>query len=471
MKQFQWEQLVSSKRIPPNQPKNDLSLLRSEVESDYYRIINSASFRRLQDKTQVFPLDQSDFVRTRLTHSMEVSAIAKLIGRQVCAKIKAMQPYSHEIIETLASASLIHDLGNPPFGHFGETAIRNWFKLHLDELTYHGKTLHALLKEQERCDLMNYEGNAQSLRIVNGLHHLHGKNGMHLTSGVLDTIIKYPCNSLEARKEQEKPKAQRSLLKKKIGYYASEATVFQEIKNNTGTLHARNPLTYILEAADDLAYTFSDLEDGYNKGLFTTDDLKAVLLASDDEKGLAKLEEKLKQTTSSHVASYYPHDGNKQAVFSWLTLKQLYCISAITDAFVTHYDAIMEGRFEKELIAVCVQAKLILNLKTFAFQKIYNTSSIIQLELMGNEIISYLMDCFVNALLPFDSETETMSEMEEKYVSLLSHNYMDHYFIVTKDLPDEEKVYHRLLMAADFIGGMTDHYAKTLYQRLRGINL
>ena len=318
---------------------------------------------------------------------------------------------------------------------------------------------------------MNYEGNAQSLRIVNGLHHLHGKNGMHLTSGVLDTIIKYPCNSLEARKEQEKPKAQRSLLKKKIGYYASEATVFQEIKNNTGTLHARNPLTYILEAADDLAYTFSDLEDGYNKGLFTTDDLKAVLLASDDEKGLAKLEEKLKQTTSSHVASYYPHDGNKQAVFSWLTLKQLYCISAITDAFVTHYDAIMEGRFEKELIAVCAQAKLILNLKTFAFQKIYNTSSIIQLELMGNEIISYLMDCFVNALLPFDSETETMSEMEEKYVSLLSHNYMDHYFIVTKDLPDEEKVYHRLLMAADFIGGMTDHYAKTLYQRLRGINL
>lgn len=469
MTRFQWEYLVSSKRIPETRQKNRLATLRSEVESDYYRIINSASFRRLQDKTQVFPLNRGDFVRTRLTHSMEVSAIAKFIARQSSAKVEEMQPYSHEIVETLASASLIHDLGNPPFGHFGESAIRNWFKQNLTNLTYGGVRLTDILSEQQYLDLLNYEGNAQSLRIVTKLHHLHGDNGMHLTSGVLDTIIKYPCNAIEANEELKKPKEERSLFRKKIGYYASEEEVYQQIKENTKTNHFRNPLTYILEAADDLAYIFSDLEDGYKKGLFSIDELKKVLEDSEDKIGLNKLNEKLQYKKQSHLKDYYPYDSNKEAVFSWLTLKQLYLISVISDTFAEKYDEIMNGSFQDELIGVCEEAKVILNLKKFAFNKIYNTNSIIELELMGNEIITYLMDCFTKAIIHYDSKIELLSEIEEKYVSMLSHNYLDYYKRVSIDLTDQEKLYYRLLMAADYIGGMTDSYAKHLYQQLRGI--
>ena len=182
MSRYNWNRLISERRIPDRPKTANLSSLRSEVESDYYRIINSASFRRLQDKTQVFPLDRSDFVRTRLTHSLEVSAIAKFIGKQVCAQIIEQQLEeetinTHDIVETLACASLLHDIGNPPFGHFGESAIQNWFSTHLQTIAYdETQTLYDVLSEQQRNDLCFYEGNAQSLRIVTRLHRLSGRS-------------------------------------------------------------------------------------------------------------------------------------------------------------------------------------------------------------------------------------------------------------------------------------------------------
>ena len=227
MHRFEWDHLISEKRIPDTHRTGSLSSLRSEVESDYYRIINSASFRRLQDKTQVFPLDRSDFVRTRLTHSLEVSAVAKFIGKQVCTGIMEQgleknDVPTHDIVETLACASLLHDIGNPPFGHFGESAIQNWFANHLKKIRYSDhETLHDVLSEQQRNDLYHYEGNAQSLRIITKLHRLSNHHGMHLTSGVMDTIIKYPCSSSEKTAELTKPKEQRSLLRKKHSYFSA----------------------------------------------------------------------------------------------------------------------------------------------------------------------------------------------------------------------------------------------------------
>ena len=172
MNRMNWNQLLSEERIPQSKKNNNLTSLRSEVESDYYRIINSASFRRLQDKTQVFPLDRGDFVRTRLTHSLEVSAVAKFIGKQVCSQIieqglEKEDINTHDMVETLACASLIHDIGNPPFGHFGESAIQNWFQQHLKQIPYNEQeSIHDVLNEQQRNDLYYYEGNAQSLRII-----------------------------------------------------------------------------------------------------------------------------------------------------------------------------------------------------------------------------------------------------------------------------------------------------------------
>lgn len=476
MSRLLWDQITSEERIPKKQGKQDFRSLRSEIESDYHRIIRSASYRRLQDKTQVFPLDKSDFVRTRLTHSMEVASIAKLIGKQVCIKLqeenlvtKENQPDPLQVIEALNCAGLLHDIGNPPFGHFGETAIRNWFLQNLEHRYLKGNPISKYLTHQQLYDLQNYEGNAQALRIVLKLHRLVGDYGMHLTSGVMDAIIKYPTNSLQKQKEDSLPKEKRNLLRKKIGYFQSEQQQFQEIKHNTGCHDCRNPLAFILEAADDLAYTFADLEDGFNKGLYTYDELYDVIANSKDEKGLENLTKGLldgKKQVKEREKGFNPY---QYAVFSWLTMKQLYCISQVSDAFVLNYEDIMTKKFDKELLAVSTQAALIANLKKFSYHKIYNASPILKLELMGNEILTFLLDRFMDALIIYDTD-QHMSEMQEKYIDLLSRNYLDNYHRSVAMIVDEgERLYHRLLLGCDFIAGMTDSYAKRLYQELKGI--
>lgn len=476
MKRLEWSKVTSNTRVPDAKNNVTSATYRSEIESDYLRIVKSASLRRLQDKTQVFPLDKSDFVRTRLTHSYEVSSIAKFIGRQVCNGIAKNQlesaeqmPNALDVIEILNCAGLLHDIGNPPFGHFGETAIREWFKANLDTLTYKNRPLSAYLKEQQILDLENFEGNAQALRITCKLHRLIGTNGMHLTSGVLDTIIKYPCNSKTMKENKKLPKEQRNLLHKKIGYFESESKLYKNIKENTGTMDCRNPLTFILEAADDIAYTFADLEDGYNKHLYTYEELLQCAVEAEDSVGAALLEKLLEEGKLLKDKREEGFSAHQHAVFTWLTRKQLYCISTISDAFLEHYEELMEGTFHEELIDVCKEGRLINALKNLAFHKVYQASSILKLELMGNEVITFLLDRFVKALIPYDTDI-AMSEIDQKYISLLSGNYLDNYHRSVVHVPEEGiRLYHRLLLATDFIAGMSDSYAKTLYRELKGI--
>lgn len=471
-----WNRIVSDKRIPDynNNRVTNLSSLRSEVESDYNRIITSASFRRLQDKTQVFPLDSSDFVRTRLTHSLEVASLAKLIGKQVCAEIQKKELTNedinvHNVIETLNCAALLHDIGNPPFGHFGESSIREWFKNNIIKIKYGNKTLDEILNEQQKLDLLYYEGNAQALRIVSKLHRLNGKYGMHLTSGVLDAIIKYPVNSLEKELESKKDKHHRRLIAKKIGYYESETDLFNQIKENTGTQGCRNPLTFILEAADDLAYTFADLEDGYKKGMYTYDELMDVIIQSNDEKGREFLEKKLQDAKMESRYEGVDYSPFKDAVFRWMTNKQLFCVSAVKDAFILNYDEIMNGTFNNELIACSSEGELIKSLKEFAYKKVYRDKSILKVEIMGNEILKFFLDQFVISVLHYDSQIYKVNDIETKYISLLSSNYLENYHESTKNKSDEDKIYEKLLLAADFVAGMTDGYAKMIYQELKGM--
>lgn len=474
MHRLSWDTITSEERIPRREGV-EAKKYRSEIESDYHRIIRSASFRRLQDKTQVFPLDKSDFVRTRLTHSLEVSSIAKFIGKQVCNQISEQKLEDHgrlpdalKVTEILNCAGLLHDIGNPPFGHFGEFAIRAWFRKNLPIIKYKDKTLAECLDEQEQADLLYFEGNAQTLRIITKLHRLTGNNGMHLTSSVMDTIIKYPVNSIQSRKAYLNGKNKPDLLHKKIGYYKSETEQFMEIKNNTGTFGCRNPLCFILEAADDLAYTFADLEDGYKKGLYSYDALLDLVIQSNDIVGAELLMKSLEEGKSLVSSSEKGFDPYLHAVFSWLTKKQLFCISGVSDAFIENYDAIMNGEFCEELIARSKEGILIGALKKFAYHKVYNDSAILKLELMGNEIVSFLLDRFVNPLVLYDSG-EPMSEIQDKYIDLLSRNYLNNYHMTSKGCSDHEKLYLRLLLATDFISGMSDSYAKQLYQELRGI--
>ncbi len=208
---MEWNTLLSTQRMRGGANKKGKPVdLRSEFEKDYHRIIGSASFRRLQDKTQVFPLDKSDFIRTRLTHSLEVSSIARSLGQNISQYIIRNQRDGHfdlqmqsDVCSIVQCAGLIHDIGNPPFGHFGETTIRDWFRENLPRLTFEGKPLSEVLSPQMLADFYNFEGNAQALRLVTKLHFLVDENGMNLTYALLNTIIKYPVASQGIDKRPE----------------------------------------------------------------------------------------------------------------------------------------------------------------------------------------------------------------------------------------------------------------------------
>ena len=252
--------------------------LRSDFERDYHRILSSPSFRRLQDKTQVFPLEKNDFIRTRLTHSIEVSSFGKSLAQSIADEIiknKLDEEFTVSdataITNILASAGLLHDIGNPPFGHFGEDTIRDWFSKNIKKIGMKDENgnilkLEDLLSEQMKNDLLFFEGNAQAIRVVSKLHFLVDENGMNLTYALLNTLVKYPVNSLNINKESG------NIKDKKMGYNLAEEELFREIVENTGTYDVesnvvyRHPLTFILEAADDIAYCTADIEDGMKKG-------------------------------------------------------------------------------------------------------------------------------------------------------------------------------------------------------------
>ena len=266
---MEWKNLLCEKRQSSSKGNNKNDL-RNEFQKDYHRIICSASFRRLQDKTQVFPLDNSDFVRTRLTHSLKVASFAKSLGQtafQYLIDNNRDEELTPEIKEKVCSilecAGLLHDIGNPPFGHFGEDSIRNWFKTNLSKTEYKGTSVENNLNEQMKNDLYHFEGNAQALRLLTKLHYLVDENGMHLTYALLNTLIKYPVSSCEINKKSG------NIKDKKMGYYFAEQELFEDITESTGAINCRYPLTYLLEAADDIAYHTADIEDAVKKGFIS----------------------------------------------------------------------------------------------------------------------------------------------------------------------------------------------------------
>ena len=240
--------------------------LRTEFEKDYQRIISSASFRRLQDKTQVFPLDKSDFIRTRLTHSLEVANFARSLGRMIGSRIidENIDPdftgkTRDDTCAVLECAGLLHDIGNPPFGHFGEDAIRDWFKRNLSRIEYRGGKLSDVLTRQQILDFYNFEGNTQALRVVSRLHFIVDEHGMNLTKALLATIMKYPCSSCEINYDKNDPG--RDIARKKMGYFAADKEIFDSVQSGCATNGRRHPLAFALEAADDIAYRTADIED------------------------------------------------------------------------------------------------------------------------------------------------------------------------------------------------------------------
>lgn len=472
-----WEQLLSTKRSRGSSNKNKYlknTDLRSEFEKDYHRIIGSASFRRLQDKTQVFPLDKSDFIRTRLTHSLEVSSFAKSLGQNIGENILLYKKdpgftprMKEDICSILQCAGLIHDIGNPPFGHFGELAIREWFERNLPVLKFHGKPIDQMLTERMREDLYHFEGNAQALRLVSKLHFLVDEHGMNLTYALLNTIVKYPVASNEID-----PKSG-NIKDKKLGYYLADEEIFKEIQEATGTNGRRHPLTFILEAADDIAYKTADIEDAFIKGFISYQKLLEELTELQVMYGKSDantfnparlLDELYLRGKDKHV-----EDPEEYAIKNWIVRVQGFLINCATYGFTSNYNEIMAGEYEHDLFYHTFAEKLMDMLGDLAFREVFTSDTIYRMEVAEATMIDYLMDRFVSAVIKYDDKEEKMGTLDIRMVSFISSNYKNAYHFQAQGKSDEERLYLRLLLVTDYICGMTDSYAKRLYQELKAI--
>ena len=485
---------MCSERARGNGRKRSGADLRSEFEKDYHRIISSASFRRLQDKTQVFPLDKSDFIRTRLTHSLEVSSFARSIGQNIASRIiedgvdeTFTAQTKEDICAVLECAGLLHDIGNPPFGHFGEDAIRDWFRTNLKSFDYLGRPVIEILSEQMLGDFYHFEGNTQALRVVTKLHFMVDENGMNLTNALLATIIKYPGSSLEINYDKKDPN--RDVARKKMGYFYADREVFHRVESECGLNGRRHPLCFALEAADDIAYRTADIEDAIKKKCIDLNTLTKELKAAVDAARIMEFAERGEQDWSDMInqtdtiigklQNYYERaidahyeDPELYAVQNWLVRVQGMLIACATDCFMEHYDEIMSGTFKRELLAMSKGSLLLDTLGDIAYRYAFVSGPIIKLEVAADTIFDFLLSKLVKALIYYDTDMwkDRATAVDSKMIALISPTFMQVYRLNSDGCSGEEKLYLRLLLATDYVSGMTDSYAKRLYQELNGIS-
>ena len=462
-----WADLLYPKRFRPSRVKGkteykNKSYNRNPFDSDYLRVALSPPFRRLQDKAQVFPLEQNDFSRTRLTHSIEVSGLGRSIGSSI-ENILLEKKYLKEenaghIPSILSVAGLVHDIGNPPFGHFGEKAIQSYFKT-LNKK----KSKKGLLSKEEKADFENFDGNVQGLRLLLRLGTSDDEYSFNLTLPVLSSIIKYPKSSIVGNEKKWRTKG---IEFKKFGYFQSEKDRFDEINNFFNLNYNRHPLAFILEAADDIGYSVSDIEDGVKKKLITSDIILDLLNSrsfSIDEnckklyEALDVYRRRLKEEKFPIIDVLIAQECRVKA--------QSIMIQDVVKVFIDNQADILCGNYGKELIKSSGSNKL----REF-FEKIagYNFESedVVKNELVGEKIITTLLDCFVNAVL--SSEKEKNGTTEGKLYSIISNHYK---FVNDKYNSYGNTTYKGLQLVTDYISGMTDSYALTLYQELTGIRL
>lgn len=469
---MKWDTLLSTKRMRQGagNSKGRNVDLRSEFEKDYHRIIGSASFRRLQDKTQVFPLDKSDFIRTRLTHSLEVSSFGKSLGQNIGENILTYRKdagftpqMKEDICHILQCAGLIHDIGNPPFGHFGESAIREWFERNLPTLTFEGTSVSDLFSGQMKADFNNFEGNAQALRLVTKLHYLVDEHGMNLTYALLNTIVKYPVPSTGIDKTTG------NIKDKKMGYYFADQDIFEDIQKSTGTGNNRHPLTYILEAADDLAYKTADVEDAFVKGFISYHTLEQELARLQNQnpnssfQALEQLQRLYRRGEEKGI-----HNPESYAVKNWIVRVQGFLINCVTFGFTSNYDAIMCGTYCYDLFHGTFAEPLMDLLGDMAYRHVFTSPAIYKMEVTEAVILDFLMDKLVHAVLYYDTDRK-LNSIDSRIVSFISDNYKTAYKLQSAGKSEAEKLYLRLLLVTDYVCGMTDSYAKRLYQELNAI--
>ncbi len=479
---MEWKNLLSSKTQTERKekPKEFVEYPISDIEIDYEQIISSSAFRRLQDKTQVFPLDKSDFVRTRLTHSIEVSSIARQLGIMIT---KGKKSYCQKefkngdgdididnIPSILACAGLLHDIGNPPFGHFGEVVIGDWFKKELEKenFNFNERPIREILNDQMKKDLENFEGNAQALRILTKSHS--NDNDVNLSYSILNTLMKYPTNSISFSNKDD------DIKKHKLGYYHSENDIVRNICKTTGTEingeYVRHPLTFLLEAADDIAYATADLEDAFKKGMFTIEQFIAYF--ENKVKNIDKYQ-KTNEILDDLKKIIENDDKNDEDIFNefqkWIDRTKKWLMYVAAYRFSTSLNSIMNGSFKYDLFHGTFHENTIKILKGAMKEFVFDDTEILKLELSAKKIIEALLNDFIYAVRYWgeDNSDMHMSKSDKKYINIIPRSLRDEYVKTKKNESESERLYNKFMMIIDFISGMTDSYAKNIYQELYGI--
>lgn len=449
-----WDLILTEKRFRKKSEKAKKDG-RNPFENDYGRLISSAPIRRLQDKTQVFPLEQSDYIRTRLTHSLEVSYLASSIGQSVEDYLLKKKEISNKLKGNLSSllrvAGLVHDLGNPPFGHFGEEAIKAYFRNYFSNNN-------TSLSELERADFIHFDGNVQTFRILSKLYYFGDKYGYNLNYSSLASIIKYPCNSIVGNK---KPTIK--IAKKKYGYYVTETEIYKKINDYLKLNGRRHPVVYLLEAADDIAYSAADIEDGIKLGIISIDDIKEIFEKELDQ-NKDKVLNKLNKLTLKFSKEKYVNTSLIIQQFRIFT--QQLMILGIVEGFVEKYDLIMTGKLENEIIDIS-NAKDIRKAYKKLQYKIFDHKSILKKEIAGWEAIYGLLDIFIKASKSTSFKANG-NNLESRLFKIISSSHKKVYEDI-ESYPNTE--YKKIQLIVDFISGMTDTYAITLYQELKGIKI
>lgn len=434
-------------------------------ENDYDTIISSTLFRRLQDKAQVFPLEEDDYVRTRLTHSLEVSAIGKKLGEHVFRKLRDagadewFDTHSEkDFSDVLLCAGLVHDIGNPPFGHFGEYAIREWFQNNISSLKLKGVSIDRILTDEQLGDLYNFEGNAQSLRILSATPYLGTLAGFNLSYAVLAAIIKYPVSSVAVAPSSKY---------RKFGYNTAEKALFDDISSKTGMNGSRHPLSYLLEAADDIAYRTSDIEDAMVKKVISYSQIEASLEVYAEANGYDDMYKNigiLKELCAKEIGSGH-RNPELTALQMWNKRMKRLMIEEASDSFVKNYDAIINGTFEGGLFENTSSGHIIGAISQLSEQMIYTSPVKIKTELFGRRVIESLLGQFMPAAVRFDTD-DKMTFIDCRTIDIISGFYKSMYKAQSDGRDESEKLYLRILMVTDYISGMTDSYAKRLYNGL-----
>ncbi|MEQ1586938.1 MAG: deoxyguanosinetriphosphate triphosphohydrolase [Cyclobacteriaceae bacterium] len=438
-----WIQLLSSQRL--NQKSDSTESTRSTFEQDYDRIVFSHPFRRLQDKTQVHPLPEHDFVHTRLTHSLEVSSVGRSLGRRVGevliqrhAELKEKFS-SHDFGTVVASASLAHDLGNPPFGHSGEDGLSDFF------LHHEGQKYKPHFTESEWADLTHFEGNAQGFRILNKSQY----QGLRLTIATLGAFTKYPCPALFTERNKSK-KSQ-----KKFGFFQTEQSLFDQTAEKLGLIKnadhvwARHPLAFLVEAADDICYNIIDLEDGCRLGLVSVNETIELLAGI------------LRQDFNPDKAARIKSVDEKIGVLRAMAIGKL--INDVVDVFLHYETEILSGQFDQALTDLGAYKNELKQIIDISIERIYLARHVVEIESAGFEVLPGLLDEFIKA-----AEHLVKKNQARKYSNLARLLPQETASII---LTNPDNTYLHFREVVDFVSGMTDRHALSLYRKIKGFEI